>query len=95
MAYPLTIVLILLTFFHRSFKGSRHVYRGAIFFTSISAIVSGLKDFGISLGALSSTLDMLPLSAYGLGWIVPAIFGVVIGTSYQFIEGKLFPEKDS
>ena len=95
MAYPLTIVLIVLTFFHRSFKGSRHVYRGTIFFTGISAIVSGLKDFGISLGALSTALDMLPLSAYGLGWIVPAIFGVVIGTSYQFIEGKLFPEKDS
>jgi LIVCS family branched-chain amino acid:cation transporter len=95
MAYPLTIVLIVLTFFHRSFKGSKHVYRGAMFFTGISAIASGLKDFGIRLGTLSSALDMLPLSAYGLGWITPAIFGILIGASYRFIEAKLFPGKDN
>jgi branched-chain amino acid:cation transporter, LIVCS family len=78
-AYPLTIVLITLTFFSRFFKNSKKVYRSAMLFTGVFAVIGGFNAFGLGLGPLQTIRNLLPLSSVGLEWIVPALVGTAIG----------------
>lgn len=78
-AYPLTIVLIILTFFNKFFRDSKKVHRSALLFTGIFAVISGLNAFGLDLGPIQKMKDILPLSSVGLEWIVPALVGTFIG----------------
>jgi LIVCS family branched-chain amino acid:cation transporter len=79
MAYPLTIVLIVLTFFSRHFKNTKKVYRSAIIFTGVFALIDGLGAFGLQLGPVQTFTNALPLSEYGLEWIIPFLVGTAIG----------------
>ncbi|NHM31540.1 branched-chain amino acid transport system II carrier protein [Neobacillus terrae] len=79
MAYPLTIVLITLSFFHRYFSGSQKVYAGAMLLTGLVALYDGLKMFGIESSALDQLVSALPFSSFGLGWVVPALAGAAVG----------------
>ncbi|MDM5201067.1 branched-chain amino acid transport system II carrier protein [Fictibacillus enclensis] len=78
-AYPLTIVLITLTFFHRFFKNAKKVYGSAILFTAVFAVINGLITFGLDLGPIQTLRNLLPLSSVGLEWIVPALVGTIVG----------------
>ncbi|MBP2257950.1 LIVCS family branched-chain amino acid:cation transporter [Virgibacillus campisalis] len=77
--YPITIVLILLTFTQRLFHSSSEVYRGAIIGTMIVSIYDGLIEFGLELPTITSFMEKLPFFTIGLGWIVPAFIGAAIG----------------
>lgn len=84
--YPITIVLILLTFAHRLFNGEKEVYRGAILLTSLTSIYDGLIEFGLSLPAITPFMEQLPFFSLGLGWLVPAIIGALIGWLFSRIK---------
>ncbi|RFU62848.1 branched-chain amino acid transport system II carrier protein [Peribacillus glennii] len=84
-AYPLTIVLIALTFFNRFFRNSKKVYGSAMLFTGVFAVIDGLAAFGLDLGSLQTMRDFLPLSSVGLQWIVPAFFGTGIGIALSHL----------
>ncbi|WP_174614997.1 branched-chain amino acid transport system II carrier protein [Virgibacillus ihumii] len=86
--YPIAIVLILLTFMQRLFGGARSVFRGAILFTAIISFYDGLTAFGLKMPAVTDTLEYLPFFSIGLGWIIPALIGGLIG--YMF-KGKPEP----
>lgn len=79
IAYPLTIVLIVLTFFHRQFKGSRIVYVSALSLTGVFAVISGLNAFGMKLGLIEKIRASLPLANVDLEWVVPAVVGALLG----------------
>ncbi len=79
MAYPLTIVLIVLTFFSRHLKNPKKVYRSAMTFTGVFALMDGLNAFGLQLGPVQTLTDVLPLSAYGMEWVIPALVGTALG----------------
>ncbi|WML42930.1 branched-chain amino acid transport system II carrier protein [Neobacillus sp. PS3-40] len=79
MSYPLTIVLVTLSFFHRFFKGSQKVYAGAMLLTGIVSLFDGLKMFGLHLEIVQTVINTLPLASVGLGWVVPAIVGGIAG----------------
>ncbi|WMX56136.1 branched-chain amino acid transport system II carrier protein [Peribacillus sp. R9-11] len=79
MANPLTIVLIVLTFFSRHFKNPKKVYRSAMIFTGVFALIDGLNAFGLPLGPVQTFSDALPLSSYGMEWIIPALVGIASG----------------
>jgi branched-chain amino acid:cation transporter, LIVCS family len=78
-AYPLTIVLIALTFLNRYFKNSRVVYGSAMLFTGVFAVLGGLGATGMDLGALQNLREVLPFSSVGLEWIIPSLVGTGIG----------------
>jgi len=78
-AYPLTIVLITLSFFHRFFKNPRKVYATSILCTGVFAAISGLSTFGLNLGPILTMRNALPFASAGMDWVVPAIVGAVIG----------------
>ncbi|MFC3039892.1 branched-chain amino acid transport system II carrier protein [Virgibacillus xinjiangensis] len=83
--YPIAIVLILLTFLDKLFGGRKGVYRGAILFTAITSLYDGLTAFGLELTGITPVMEYLPFFGIGLGWLVPAIIGGLIGF---FLFGK-------
>ncbi|WP_442598964.1 branched-chain amino acid transport system II carrier protein [Neobacillus sp. D3-1R] len=85
MAYPLTIVLVVLAFFHRYFNGSQKVYGLSMLFTGVFAVYDGLKMFGLEVNSLNQFVGMLPLSSYGLAWVVPALLGLLLGVIWARI----------
>lgn len=91
IAYPLTIVLIVLTFFHRQFKGSRIVYVSALSFTGVFAVISGLNAFGMKLGMIEKIRTSLPLADVDLEWVVPAVVGALLGVIIAKLSFKREP----
>ena len=84
--YPLAIVLIFLTFAEPIFKGRPEVYRWSLLLTGIVSIVDGMKAAGIPLDGLYNSLSQyLPLFNVGIGWLLPAIIGAIIGYGVSFM----------
>ncbi|EOO04676.1 hypothetical protein IAW_06080 [Bacillus cereus str. Schrouff] len=77
--YPLTIVLIILSFFHKYFKGYSSVYVGSLTGTALINIVDSLKQSEIEMNFIENLYDFIPLYEAGLGWVLPAICGAFIG----------------
>ena len=83
--YPLAIVLIFLTFAEPLFKGRMEVYRYSLLLTGIFSIIDGLKAAGVPLQGLYDTLgQFLPLFSAGMGWLLPALVGAIIGYIISF-----------
>ncbi len=77
--YPIAIVLILLTFLHKLFHGNQGVYRISILFTAIVSLYDGMAEFGFDMSAITPIMEKLPFFQIGLGWLLPAIIGGIIG----------------
>ncbi len=86
--YPLTIVLTLLALFERVFNQSRYVYVSVTIFTGLAAFLDFLKAFPFSQDSQSSVFfgkwiaiaeKYLPLYGVGIGWILPAAAGLLVG----------------
>lgn len=84
--YPLAISLILLALFGKAFGFNKKVFSATITLTLLAAlldfIVSFPKDSFIPVSFIESVANFqskLPFASVGLAWIVPAIFGLVIG----------------
>lgn len=76
--YPLAIVLILLGLFGRFFGHAKRVYQWTMWFTLASAVLELCRVIGLTpITELAG--QVLPLYSYGLGWVVPAAVGFVIG----------------
>lgn len=84
--YPLAIVLIFLTFAEPLFEGRANVYRWSLFFTGLFSIVDGIKTAGVPAESLYQFLGKnLPLFDSGMGWLVPALIGALIGYALSFL----------
>lgn len=80
LLYPLAICLLVLTFLHPLFKGKKEVYRMSILFTFIVSLVHNLGAFGIEVKGLQTVLgNVIPWYSIGLGWIIPALIGGILG----------------
>lgn len=77
MLYPIIIVMILLNIFPSLFRRNKSVFRGALWLTTLVAINDGLCCMGIKVFA--SCFSWLPFYDLGLGWVVPAVVGIIIG----------------
>lgn len=84
--YPITIVLVLLTFLHPFLKQSTYIYRGAILTTAIFSLYDSLLSVDITIPTLMTFMDMLPFADIGLGWSVPALFGGLIGKIFTYFK---------
>ena len=77
--YPLAIVLVLLSFFDQIFFRKSYVYIIALVVTGIISAFEGLRAAGLSFEAIDRSLSFLPLFEQGIGWLVPAAAGTVLG----------------
>ena len=80
--YPLAIVLILLGLFGRFFSHARRVYQWTMRFTLAAAVLELCRVIGFQ-PVMDMAARFLPLYAYGLGWVVPAAVGFVLGLILQ------------
>ncbi|KAA8820248.1 branched-chain amino acid transport system II carrier protein [Bifidobacterium rousetti] len=91
--YPISIVLVLLALTHRVL-GARlpRVYRWTVLLVGVVAFagcVSSLAAvFGASIPWLDAALALLPLQSYSLGWVMPAVLGIVCGAVDSTVRGK-------
>lgn len=76
--YPLAIVLILLGLFGRFFHHAKGVYQWTMGFTLCAAVLELGRVVGIP-AVMELAGRFLPLYSYGLGWVLPAAVGFVVG----------------
>lgn len=88
LLYPLAIVLILLALSSSLFKHKQSVYATSMFLTFCVSFFDGYSTLAASLPGVTNSLfesikaayiEYLPLYDIGLGWILPAVVGVIIG----------------
>ena len=95
LLYPLAITLILLAFIDAVCGYHRYIYLCTTVFTLLAAIgdMLGALPFGLNeIAAISSIIEIyrntLPFFDIGMGWIVPAVIGIALGTVLTFITRK-------
>lgn len=93
--YPLAITLIALALFGKMFDHDRVVYVSVTVFTGVAAVFDLLKTLpeGIRAGLRFDTLvgfaqKVLPWYNLNLGWIMPAIVGLIVGLIIRFIRRR-------
>ncbi|NOL48726.1 branched-chain amino acid transport system II carrier protein [Pelistega europaea] len=90
LLYPLTMVIILLSFLHSLFKGHKLVYQVTMGLTLIVGILEGWKT---AFGLPSTMLDYLNtyLSWYdiGMGWVMPAVVGFVVSVAIVHLQSHM------
>lgn len=86
--YPLAIVLILLSFAHNLFNGYSFVYIFALIPTGLIGLVDGLNAAGLNISAVTDVLSVLPFFSQGIGWLVPAIVGAIVGYCIAIAAGE-------
>ena len=79
--YPLVTVLVILSYFDRFWRGRTEVYAFSMAFALCFSIFDGCKEAGISLGGLTEQMMRFPLASLGVGWLIPAFVGFLIGVS--------------
>lgn len=90
--YPLAITLILLGIFGNLFHHNRYVYGFVTGFTLFEAIFDFIKALpafirtAIRFESLEPVLNkVFPLYEYGVGWLLPAFVGLVVGLIVMFV----------
>ncbi|MBM7607992.1 LIVCS family branched-chain amino acid:cation transporter [Lysinibacillus composti] len=77
--YPIAIVLMFLVLFDQAFGRDPIVYTLALIATALVSLYDGIKGAGLTIDWYANILNTLPLYEQNLGWLVPAIVGLVIG----------------
>lgn len=77
MLYPIIIVLILLNIFPGVFRRDPFLFKASLWLTAIAAINDGLCCAGVKV--FEGCFSWLPYYSLGLGWMVPALVGIVLG----------------
>lgn len=88
MIYPLAIVLMLLSFVDKAFNRAPIVYILSLAFTAVISVVEGFNTAGFELKAVTDVLKHLPLYEQQIGWLLPAIVGLVIGVIIHSFQKK-------
>lgn len=79
MVYPVSVVLLMLSFIRKYIGNRKMVYILGMTFTFIIAFVDGMNSANISLGFISDIVKSLPLNSLSLGWLIPGMIGSIIG----------------
>ena len=77
--YPSAIVLTLLSFLPAPIQKLWAIYPVGIAFTGVASILYVLQDLQVPLPGLDALLSRIPLAYAGLGWVLPAALGILLG----------------
>jgi LIVCS family branched-chain amino acid:cation transporter len=89
--YPVSIVIVLLGVFRRYIPNAG-AYKGSVLATFIISLCETLDSIGIHTGFMNDFISIIPFSANGFAWLIPAVLGFVAGT---LIHGKQAQEISS
>ncbi|MBU7594523.1 branched-chain amino acid transport system II carrier protein [Metabacillus halosaccharovorans] len=85
--YPIAVVLILLGLVGN--RVSHSVYLVATIFTAVFSVIETINTTFLN-GMLDDVLGVIPLYEQGVGWILPALVGVIVG----FFMRKIYSQPD-
>lgn len=82
--YPISLVLIMLSLTAKYFNYAPVVYRSVVGFVAIPALLDALASSPFMSGRLAQQVvntyhQLIPFSALGFGWFVPAAVGTFVG----------------
>lgn len=82
--YPLSIVLVALTFAKKFFGIKPEVFQWTMYFTVFAALIDGLNSAPAFFQTLGQPLiqfgqNYLPFFGIGMGWILPSVIGCLVG----------------
>ncbi|ADU31498.1 branched-chain amino acid transport system II carrier protein [Evansella cellulosilytica] len=79
MLYPIAIVLIILTLCKDLLRLNKGSFQGGVIGAAIVSIPDGLSQTTIFSDVFLPFMQWLPFGHLGIGWIIPAIFGTLLG----------------
>lgn len=77
--YPITIILIFVSFIDKYTKRKPSVYIGAMIAAFLISCIHALDNVGMIPNFIANIVHTIPFYNLGIGWIVPAIIGGIIG----------------
>lgn len=86
--YPIAIVLILLSFLQKWISPFKAVYPFSILLTGIVSVTYALSQKQLVIPFITPLIAKVPLYDLGLGWIIPAVLGIVIGILLSVLDQK-------
>lgn len=92
--YPLAIILMILSFLHKSIAESRYVYIASLTGTGVISVLDAIKAYGFEIGIAQNILELLPLYNQMLGWLIPAVVLGAIGYIVDQMTSKKIPPEN-
>ncbi|OUO89397.1 branched-chain amino acid transport system II carrier protein [Gordonibacter sp. An230] len=89
--YPPAIVLVAMGLVHALCDRLRRMWPAAVLTTAVCSVCVALRD-ALAPG-LWLPLDALPFADAGLGWLLPAAAGAVVGAAWSFAERRRLGKK--
>jgi LIVCS family branched-chain amino acid:cation transporter len=86
MIYPLAIVIIFLGLIDDFIKRYPQIYIFVVSFVALFSIIDTINKTFLA-NKWSGVLDILPFYMEGLGWIIPALIGLVVGFLFGMFRG--------
>ncbi len=91
MVYPPIIVLTIMSFGKKAFGNSSAPYICAMFLALVVGVFDGLKTAGIlNEATITIASKFIPWFNLGIGWVIPAIVGIIIGLIIKAIKTGKF-----
>ena len=86
--YPVAIVLIALAFLHPLIGRFSRVYPVSIALTAVVSVFAALDSVHLMPKPLASALHILPFYESNLGWLTPAVLGIILGILFSGKKNK-------
>lgn len=90
MVYPVLMALVLAGFLDKWFKDRQAIYVGILVGSACISIPNGLEtlaaNYNISTVAMSNLLAQIPFYNLGLGWLIPACIGGIVGYIFTLLK---------
>ena len=77
--YPITIILVFVSFIDKYTKRKPSVYIGAMIAAFIISCIHALDNVEMIPDFIANIVHTIPFYNLGIGWIIPAIIGGIIG----------------
>ncbi|MEH7073323.1 branched-chain amino acid transport system II carrier protein [Neobacillus drentensis] len=87
MIYPIAIVVIFLGLIDDFIKSSRHIYITVVSFVALFSILDTLNKTFLA-SKWNGVLEILPFYTEGIGWIIPALAGLIVGYLVGMLRDK-------
>ena len=101
MLYPAAIVLIVLAFLPAPVQRLKGIYPWGIAFVGVASVAYEVRSLGQTIpaldrvlsriplsGAVDHLLEQIPLAGVGLGWVLPAVVGILLGAVISLMAGQ-------
>lgn len=86
--YPVAIVLVALSLLQPLIGNGKMMYRFTVTFTFLYAMYEVLKSLGLNVDGIAQIIGFVPFFNLGLGWVIPALVGGIIGFLMDKFVGK-------